>query len=68
MYERTATSIANGTVVCCWQANTLYVENEIDKLNGDQLVELKVFAHFSQLRAADVAVIFRKLSCVHRCI
>jgi len=24
------------------QANTQYVENEIEKLNGDQLVELKV--------------------------
>jgi len=33
------------TVVNGCQANTQYVETEIEKLNGEQLVELKVLSH-----------------------
>jgi len=36
---------AKCTVTLCCQANTQYVENEIEKLNGDQLLELKVLPH-----------------------
>lgn len=35
-------SVSRAVWMDVMQANTQYVENEIEKLNGDQLVELKV--------------------------
>jgi len=42
------------------QANTQYVEGEIEKLNGEQLVELKVSSsHFGDLSAMHITLMHR---------